>query len=152
MSVPRPIEPTERAAILADLRTGKSIGYVAKKYGRGQTTVWHIADDEGILNHPPPKSAIAANRDYAKGARLALLNQGFTQAEEMLPDLTTPLELKNWTIAVAVLCDKRRLEEGLSTERLDVADAGQIHDRLLAKLEDLASRQEPGNEEQPTSG
>ncbi len=44
-------------------------------------------------------------------ARIKLIGRGMDKAAELLTQITSPRDLKDWSVAVAVLADKRRLEE-----------------------------------------
>jgi len=126
-----------RAAIVADLRAGKSQNATARLHGVSQPTVFKIARAEGIAAiNAAPKNAAPARTIYSLEARLALSDEAFAVLAEDLRKRQTPL--KDWAVAYAILTDKRRLEEGQATERHEFTDS----DRglVFGRVDELAAR------------
>jgi len=128
----------DHAAILKALRDGESQNAVARRMKCSPSTVNSVAKANG-LEYSSPKKAVQARKDYAAAERLDLLNQAFAKAEEMLPTLTTAGWLQSWTIAIGILIDKRRLEDGEATQRMEVHGDG-ARARIARRLDELAAR------------
>jgi transposase-like protein len=141
MGVAMKVSDEERARIEATLRDGASINATARRHGRAPATVASIGRAAGIdVAYSAPKKANAARRDYALAERLALLNAGMDKAARLLATVTTPHELQQWMMAVAIGIDKRRLEDGEATSRTDVRDDSAKREELAARLDELAAR------------
>lgn len=126
-----------RAAIVADLRAGKSQYRIAKDHGVSQGTVSKIAKAEGISGiYSAPKNAAAARITYDLERRLALSDKFFEHLEAALDG--HPGNVKDWAIAYAVLVDKRRLEEGKATERHEFTDSDREY--VTGRVDELAAR------------
>jgi transposase-like protein len=128
----------DQAAILEALRRGDSQNAVARRFGCGPATVNRIAKRNG-LEYSAPKHAAEARRDYAAAERIALLNQGFEKARELLPVIKSPQWLQAWSISMGILIDKRRLEDGEATSRAEFY-GDDVRDRLASRLDELAAR------------
>lgn len=76
-----------------------------------------------------------ANATYGLERRRMLLDKGFAKAEAMLTVIDEPRDLKDWVMSVAVLVDKRRLEDGDVTDRSE-----QVSSDPAAALERGAER------------
>jgi len=61
-----------------------------------------------------------ARREYGLARRLELLDESFEKARSLLPNITRPHELQQFVLAVAILIDRRRPEEGRVTDRPEV--------------------------------
>lgn len=131
----------ERAAIEAALREGQSGGKTARQFGRSIGTVVGIAKRAGIaLDQSATKKAFQARRDYGQSNRLELINEFFDKTHEMLHTTQlTPLGLQQMATALAILVDKRRLEDGEATSRSEVHDDS-TRARLGGRLDELAAR------------
>jgi hypothetical protein len=132
----------QRADLLADLRAGMAVRVAAGKYGCSTGTVSNIARAAGVqLNVQPTKKASAARRDWAQTERLDLINRLFDKANAMLDQVSTELHLQQLTTAIAVMIDKRRLEDGEATTRAEVSDSGEeARERIARRLDELAAR------------
>lgn len=135
----------QRAAIVAALLEGKSQGQIARELGTSQTSVYRVAKAEGIdsVNTRANKAqaALRAQRDYDLGERLNLLNRMFDAAHTLLAsDDLTPSKLQQLTMAVAVLIDKRRLEDGDVTSRTEQVSSAGARERVSDRISQLAQR------------
>jgi hypothetical protein len=140
--MPAPLPAEQRAHVVALLHEGKSRNDIARIVGCCGATVTKIAAAEGVeFNRLYTEKASAATRDYALAERIALVNAGFAKAAELLPGLATASALASWSVAVATLIDKRRLEDGEATSRTDVIDDG-ARDRLARRMDELAARRD----------
>lgn len=102
----------ERKQIIEALRAGNSQTSVAKRFGRSTRTISRIAHAEGITSpYLPPKKANEARVRFAKAGRIEIIEAGLSKAYEMLGKLAKPGELQQWSMALAVLIDKRRQED-----------------------------------------
>lgn len=130
----------ERERIVALLREGKSQTATAREAGRSPGLVNKIAREEGIVNIHAPKKANEARRDYAKDERVSLLNEGFEKARALLSaEAFGTSALKDWSVAVGTLIDKRRLEDGEATERKENVDPSR-RERIKGSLDEVARR------------
>lgn len=117
------VSSEERARIVSYLNDGKSQGWVAKEEKRSKSTISEIANKAGIsTERSATKKASEAHRDYAQAERLLLLNEGFDKARDVLKHIGLADDLKDWSVAVGTLIDKRRLEDGKATSRHENAD------------------------------
>ena len=140
--MPKALAPDVRDRIISLLHEGHGCNEIARQVACSPSTVTKLARAEGVtFERSQTKKATVARRDYAQAERLELLNAGFDKARELLDDLTTPNHLQSWTVAVATLIDKRRLEDGEATERTDVIDHG-ARDRLARRMGELAARRD----------
>lgn len=128
----------DHARILEALEAGESQNAIARRLGCSPGTVNRVARLNGV-EYSTPKNAAAVRRDYAASERVALLNKVFARAEDMLAEAATPHRLQALVIALGILIDKRRLEDGDVTERTEVRDGG-ARERLASKLDELAAR------------
>lgn len=135
------VSDEERAAIEAALRSGQSGGATARAFGRSISTIVGIAKRAGIaLDQSATKKAVAARIDYAQAERIDLLNELFGTARSMIrAGGLKPGELQQVSMAVAIMIDKRRLEDGEATSRSEVHDSG-TQSRLAGRLDELAAR------------
>lgn len=135
------VSDEERAAIEVALRDGASVGTVAQQSGRGKATVSRIAAAAGIdLERSNVNKAAAARKDYGQANRLELINEFFDKTHEMLHTTQlTPLGMQQMATALAILVDKRRLEDGEATSRSEVHDDS-TRARLGGRLDELAAR------------
>lgn len=143
--------PADHDAILEALRTGESQKSVARRLGYGVATVNRVAKRNGVIPVPQPKTirspeeiqaiaeAHAAIVTYNLERRIALLDKVFTKAEAMIDTATTPHKLQALAIAIGILTDKRRLEDGEVTARTEV-NSGGARERLARSLDELAIR------------
>jgi hypothetical protein len=108
-----PVGEEEETAILEALKAGRSVRDVAGEFDRAFSTVAGIGRRSGLdlAARSHTKQAAFANSCYASEARIKLIGRGMDKAAELLPQITSPRDLKDWSVAVAVLADKRRLEE-----------------------------------------
>lgn len=135
------VSDDERAQIEAALRDGQTGGQTARRFGRSISTIVGIAQRAGIaLDQSATRKAVAAKRDYNQAERLLLLNRFFQKAGTMLPLTESTLSFQQLTTALAILIDKRRLEDGEATSRSEVHDNGDAKEQLAARIVDLAAR------------
>lgn len=144
------MRPTvDHAAILEALAAGESQQSIARRLGCGVATVNRTAKRNAVpfrsvpIQKTPAREAAAAVEQaaasYCLERRIALLDKVFDKAAEMIDTATTPHKLQALAIAVGILIDKRRLEDGEVTARTEVA-SGSARDRLAHKLDELAAR------------
>jgi len=131
-------------AVLAALQAGESQKSVARRLRVGVATVNRIAKRNGVEPVPFQKIAaspkvVAAAADYCLARRMELLNKVFDKAEDLIEQATTPHKLQALAIALGILIDKRRLEDGEVTARTEVQGGG-ARERLSRSLDELAAR------------
>jgi len=135
------VSDDERAAIESSLRDGQSLSSIAQQFSRSKGTIFNIARQAGItLERSATNKATAARVDYSQAERLILLNELFDKARAMADSIDKPLELQQLTTAVAILIDKRRLEDGEATSRSEIHDNDSARKQLAARLDELAAR------------
>lgn len=134
----------DHSAIIEALQAGESQKAVARRLGCGAATVNRVAKRNGLEPSTTTKMALsaaasAAASDYCLERRLALLNKVFAKAEELIDTATTPHRLQALAIAIGILTDKRRLEDGEVTARTEV-NGGEARERIASRLDELAAR------------
>jgi len=105
-----PVGEDEERAILAALAAGRSQNQTARDFGRGAGTISRIAKRNG-LEYSSPKRAAEARSRYAAEARIDLVSAGLEALARALPNVPPPKDMREWALAVAILIDKRRLED-----------------------------------------
>ena len=123
------LTPDERQRIIGLLESGMSVGETARQTGRSKAVVSVLGKRAGITvrEQSQTEKARQAAQEYHRDRRLALLDQAFQKAEELLPTITTARELRDWAVGNAVLTDKRRLETGEVTSRTETTGAVVIY-------------------------
>ncbi len=134
----------DHEAILEALQSGEAQKAIARRLGCSPGTVNRLAKLNGLEPSSSRKmelsaAASAAASDYCLERRLALLNKVFAKAEELIDTATTPHKLQALAIAIGILTDKRRLEDGDVTARTEVQSGG-ARERLARSLDELATR------------
>jgi transposase-like protein len=130
-------------AILEALRTGKSYRRIARRHSTGVNQVRRIAKEAGLTHSPGDRrsrqtaKATAARSAYARERRVLLLDEALAKAEALLPDVDNVYDLDHLISAVAKLIEKRRLEDGKATTRIDARYVA-ASASLAAKIEQLA--------------
>jgi len=138
--MPRPLPPAVRDRIAALLHAGTPRNEIARQVGCSPGVVTKIAQALDVpCDRSQTKKATAAKRDYDQAERLALLNAGFDKARSLLEAITTPAHFQTWSVALATLIDKRRLEDGEVTSRTDVV-TGSARELITRRLDELAAR------------
>jgi transposase-like protein len=140
------VSDEEKTTILAALTAGKSQHSIAKEFGIGKATVYRIVRNLPRVERIPLIKATEARQDYAQAARLAALNEAFDKIRQAWHVVQKPLEMQQ--LAMAILIDKRRLEEGEAMNRSEISP-GAAHGvlavtaakaRILGELDRLAAR------------
>jgi transcriptional regulator with XRE-family HTH domain len=134
----------DHAAIIEALQAGEAQKAIARRLGCSPGTVNRLAKLNGLEPGSAKNQAAAAVvdnllADYTLERRMALLNKVFDQAEAMIPTATTPHKLQALAIAIGILIDKRRLEDGEVTARTEV-NSGSAREQLTRRLDELAAR------------
>ena len=147
------ITDSERETILGLLSQGHSHNEVARRTGKSQAAVSDLARKHSIepVNQMP--KAQAAAREYNKLERANLLNLAFDRVKALITrDDTTARDMKDLVTALAILVDKRRLEDGeagkISEQRTssDRLDLGKEFRKLDEELAEELKRKEERNE------
>ena len=110
-----PVSAAEEEAILAALRAGRSVRDVGAEFRRGKTTVSDVARRNGLelADVRRTKLAAEARSRYAAEARIGLVSEGLEALARALPSVPPPKDMREWALAVAILIDKRRLEDSI---------------------------------------
>lgn len=129
-----------REDIAAALRRGVSVRETARRFDVAPSTVSTIAREQGVdTERARTKKAEAARLDYDCARRLELLNTLFAKATTLANAAADGRDFRDIVVAVGVLIDKRRLEDGEVTDRVDVHNGG-ARERLVSRLDELAER------------
>jgi hypothetical protein len=129
-----------RALIERDgLSSNAAAREVAATLGVAPRTVQNWAASQGKplgdLSHADAKkkttAANLATVSYGADQRRALLDQSFAKLEAMLPTIETPHDMRELVMALAVMIDKARLEEGRATERTEQVPVSGDPERTL---------------------
>ena len=134
----------DHSDILSALESGEPQKKIAARLGCSPATVNKIAQANPMNRGSVPKNQLSyagsqAAADYCLERRLNLLNKVFAKAEEMIDTATTPHKLQALAIAIGILTDKRRLEDGEVTARTEV-NGGDARERIASKLDELSTR------------
>jgi hypothetical protein len=112
-----------KARILESLNNGLSPYRIARIFNVGHDTVHRLALEHGIDTAVGYElKAQQARRDYCQVERLRVINLAFERVEEMIDQVETPRDLKDTTVAMAICIDKRRLEDGETTQNVGVTN------------------------------
>lgn len=140
--MPKALAPAVRDRIVELLHEGHGCNAIARQVGCSPGSVTTIAASVGVtFGRSNTKKANEARRDYGQVERLALLNRGFEKAGELLDVIATPSHFQTWSVALATLIDKRRLEDGEATSRTDVVTTD-ARDRIARRIDELSSRRD----------
>jgi hypothetical protein len=118
---------------------------VAEDLGSTGRTVMRWAEAQGIglgelsRDIHKTRAATEATIYYGQERRLELSNQLFARVKSMTDGVKAANEMKDLATAFAILTDKRRLEEGKSTERHEVAVVD-ARERLLNEVAERRAR------------
>lgn len=134
----------DHGAILEGLKGGESQNAVARRLGCSVGSVNRVAKLNGLECHSVKNQAAeaavsAALADYSIERRMALLNKVFAKAEALIDTATTPHKLQALAIALGILIDKRRLEDGEATSRAEIY-GDDVRERLTSRLDELTRR------------
>lgn len=114
------IPPEVRARAADLLRDGRSVGWTARAMGVAASSVSLIAKEAGIpLDATRTQRIVRLAREFNVARRLELINRAAEAAERLLETDLTPSQLRDVVISLAVLTDKRRLDTGEATERIE---------------------------------
>jgi len=141
-TMPKALAPDMRDRIITLLHEGHGCNAIARQVGCSPGSITKIAAAEGVtFERSQTRNATAARVDYDQAERLALLNELFGMARTMAPAVATPAHLQTLATAVAILIDKRRLEDGEATSRTDVV-TNDARDRIARRIDELAARRD----------
>lgn len=87
------------------------------------------------------KRLITTALAYDLERRIGLSNKAFMHLEEILDDVQTADQMRSWANAFGILVDKRRLEEGQATMRVETLNGG-AKALLENKMKELAEKAE----------
>ena len=135
---PNKISDEVRQAIADELGNSKP-SELAVKYQVSKSTVINIAREFKVdLVRTSTKKASEARRSYGKAERCKLIDKFFDKLDEQLDQKdNNSNDMRNLSIALGTIIDKRRLEDGEVTERKEVNDA---REHLTSQLDQLTER------------
>lgn len=119
------VTPEERQRIIEAIRSGKSRYAVANEFQRSRSTIAKIAREAGLdADRTSTAKATRARTQYAAADRLELINQGFAKVEAMLANISADpgdaRNLREIMTSLAILIDKRRIEDGDTPNKIDM--------------------------------
>jgi primosomal protein N' len=140
MPRPRKIQEEQRKAIAQALREGIKPLDLAKEYNVSKGTIQNIAKEHEIdIVQSITKRANEARTIYTKTERGKLLDRFFDKIDEVLKTATDANDIRNLSIAMGTIIDKKRLEEGEATERTEV-NGNDARERFMRRIDQLAER------------
>ncbi len=110
-----PVGEDEEKAILEALKAGRSVRDVADEFDRATGTISNIAarNELDLGERSATKKAALIKSCYAAEARIGLVSEGLEALAHALPSVPPPKDMREWALAVAILIDKRRLEDSI---------------------------------------
>lgn len=147
---PLAVPAETRAEIARDIATGESQAVIAKRHGVSRTAVVAIAEEAGVTEagRQAVRERVAkAHADYNLVKRLDIINMTFAELEKLVPkisaiDLTKASDVQAVITALAILIDKRRLEEGEATSRAEHVSPDSRRNSILAELDKIEKRRQ----------
>jgi len=136
------MQRVDHQAVIEALQTGESQNSVSRRLGVSVGSVNRIAKLNGLEPYSGPKNLAPEAAEYSLARRVALIDKVFAKAESMLDTATTPHKLQALAIALGILIDKRRLEDGEATSRTEI-HGDEVRERLASRLDEFASRRRP---------
>ena len=133
------MQRVDHQAVIEALQTGESQNSVSRRLGVSLGSVNRIAKLNGLEPYSGPKNFAPGAAEYSLERRVALIDKVFAKAESMLDTATTPHKLQALAIALGILIDKRRLEDGEATSRTEI-HGDEVRERLASRLDEFASR------------
>lgn len=133
---------------------GRSVRAMAREHGVNPGTVSRMCQAAGIdVRAIQTERATAARRDYVQAERLEALNEAFDVVRARLPMVVDAHDVRHLVMALAVLIDKRRLEDGEVTDRTEtnVNDAS-ARERIAGRIDELAARRRARDDAERDSG
>ena len=111
------ISTAEREVIIKAAQAGESLTSIAVALGRDDGGVSRVATQAGLDIRVAQQRRVGAYRDFSQLRRLELGNRLADTMDEILD--RGPIsagDLRNLAVVYSILTERRRLEEGLSTE------------------------------------
>ena len=111
------ISTEERAAIVAAANAGESLNGIAAALGRDDSGIAGVVSRAGLDIRLAQSRRFDAYRDFSRMRRLELGNRLADAVDEILD--RGPIsagDLRNLAVVYSILTERRRLEDGLSTE------------------------------------
>ena len=140
MARPRKIKDEQRKAIAQALREGIKPVDLAKEYDVSKNTIFTIAKENQIdMLQEATKKAKAVQSVYDKAKRGQLLDKFFDKIDDQLDKDLDANDLRNLSIAIGTVIDKRRLEDGEATQRTEVS-SNDARERFVRRIDQLAER------------
>jgi hypothetical protein len=143
-----PEEADQVRRLLVD--DGRSMTATAKAMKRSVAMIRAFADAEGIDTVANAlKRRTTAARAYAQTERLNTLNEAFEKVREAVErirvdEVSQPRDIQSLMVALGILIDKRRLEEGEATTRTESVTKD-LSRKIEATVDELAKRRTARN-------
>ena len=98
--------------IIGYLKDGLTTREVAEKVGVSSGTVSNVANARGYdISTERTRKAAKCKSLYNRPERIKVIADGIDKLVAMLPDITKAKDMRDWSVSLAILMDKRRLED-----------------------------------------
>lgn len=98
--------------IIGYLKEGLSTREVAEKVGLSNGWISKIASDRGYdISTERTRKAAKCKSLYNRPERIKVIADGIDKLVAMLPEITKAKDMRDWSVSLAILMDKRRLED-----------------------------------------
>ena len=103
----------ERNDLIIDyLKDGLTTREVAEKVGVSNGTVSNVASARGYdISTERIRKAAKCKSLYNRPQRIKVIADGIDKLVAMLPEITKAKDMRDWSVSLAILMDKRRLED-----------------------------------------
>ena len=98
--------------VIEYLKEGLTTREVAKKVGISNGWVSKIASSRGYdISTERTRKAAKCKSLYNRPERIKVIADGIDKLVAMLPEITKAKDMRDWSVSLAILMDKRRLED-----------------------------------------
>lgn len=98
--------------VIEYLKEGLTTREVAKKVGLSNGWVSKIASARGYdISTERTRKAAKCKSLYNRPQRINVIADGIDKLVAMLPEITKAKDMRDWSVSLAILMDKRRLED-----------------------------------------
>ena len=102
----------ERNDLIIDyLKDGLTTREVGERVGVSCATVSNVASARGLdISTERTRKAAKCKSLYTRPDRIKVIADGIDKLVAMLPEITKAKDMRDWSVSLAILMDKRRLE------------------------------------------
>ena len=103
----------ERNDLIIDyLKDGLTTREVGERVGVSCATVSNVASARGLdISTERTRKAAKCKSLYTRPDRIKVIADGIDKLVAMLPEITKAKDMRDWSVSLAILMDKRRLED-----------------------------------------